>query len=76
MYIILRFSFAAHLICHWICVDLAHVLSAIVLLNLVDMQVEVGLKVPGDGDARVVRDHGVVKCLDRLRVSLDPTHLK
>ena len=64
------------LVRHGVRVDLAHVLSAVLLLDLGDEQVEGGREVAGDGDAPVVRDDGVVDRLDRLRVRLHPGDLK
>ena len=63
------------LVCHGVRVDLTHVLAAVLLLDLSDVQVEGGEEVARDGDAPVVRDDGVVDRLDRLRVGLHPSDL-
>ena len=63
------------LVRHGVRVDLAHVLAAVLLLDLGDVQVEGGEEVARDGDAPVVRDDGVVDRLDRLRVGLHPSDL-
>ena len=63
------------LVRHRVRVDLAHVLPAVLLLDLRDVQVEGGGEVARDGDAPVVRDDGVVHRLHRLRVGLHPRDL-
>ena len=64
------------LILHGVRVDLAHVLAAVLLGDLLDVQVEGGAQVARDGDAAVVRDDGVVDRQDLLQVGLHPRHLR
>ena len=64
------------LILHGVRVDLAHVLAAVLLLDLSDVQVEGGEEVARDGDAPIVRDDGVVDRQDLLQVGLHPRHLR
>lgn len=61
---------------HRIRVDLAHVLSPVLLLDVVDVQVPRGHVVVCDSYPRVVSDDVVVDRLDGLSVGLHPTHLR
>ena len=51
-------------------------MATVVFVNLFDMQVEVGYEIPGDVDARVVGDDGLLDSLDSLGVGLNPANLK
>lgn len=60
---------------HWVCVDLAHVFSSVLLLHVMYVEVPRAEIAVGDGHSRVVRDDVVMNCLDGLSVGLHPTHL-
>lgn len=64
-----------YLALHRVCVDLAHVLAAVLLLHTAHVEVPGAVVRVRHGHAGVVRDHVVVDGLYRLRVRLHPPHL-
>lgn len=70
------FCFIKYLICHWVSVDLTHVLASILFLDISDVQAEGGDKVAADLNPVVVGDDVVVDGLNGLAVSLDPANLE
>lgn len=65
-----------HLTFHRISVNLTHVLTPILFLNIFDVEIPGAMVIVRNRNSRVVRDNVIVNCLNCLCVCFHPTHLE